>query len=31
MECGEQFMTIDGTSMMHKSHVDNWDTRQSVS
>ena len=25
VECGEQFMTtVDGTSMMHKSHVDNW-------
>ena len=32
MECGEQFMTtVDGTSMMHKSHVDNWDILQSVS
>ena len=32
VECGEQFMTqVDGTSMMHKSHVDNWDTLQSVS
>ena len=30
--CGEQFMTqVDGTSLMHKSHVDNWDTLQSVS
>ena len=31
VECGEQFMTVDGTSMMHKSHVDNWDILQSVS
>ena len=32
MECGEQFMTtVDGTSMMHKSHADNWDILQSVS
>ena len=32
VECGEQFMTLlDGVSVMHKSHVDNWDTLQSVS
>ena len=33
VECGEQFMTttVDGTSMMLKLHVDNWDTLQSVS
>ena len=32
VECGELFMTtVDGTSMMLKSHVDNWDTLQSVS
>ena len=32
VECGEQFMTqVDGVSMMHKSHVDNWDILQSVS
>ena len=32
VECGELFFTaVDGTSMMHKSHVDNWDTLQSVS
>ena len=31
VECGEQFMTVDGTSMMHKSHVDNWDTLLNVS
>ena len=32
VECGEQFMTtVDGTSMMHESYVDNWDILQSVS
>ena len=32
VECGELFMTtVDGTSMMHKSHVDNWDILLSVS
>ena len=32
VECGVQFMTtVDGTSMMLKSHVDNWDTLLSVS
>ena len=32
VECGEQFMTtVDGTSMMLKLHVDNWDTLQTVS
>ena len=32
VECGEQFMTtVDGTSMMLKSHVDYWDILQSVS
>ena len=32
MECGGLFMTtVDGTSMMHKSHADNWDTLLSVS
>ena len=31
-ECGELFMTtVDGTSMMLKSHVDDWDILQSVS
>ena len=32
VECGELFMTtVDGTSMLHKSHVDNWDILLSVS
>ena len=32
VECGEQFMTtVGGTSMMHKLHVYNWDTLQTVS
>ena len=32
VECGELFMTtVDGTSVMLESHVDNWDTFQSVS
>ena len=32
VECGELFMTTaDGTSMMHKSHADNWDILLSVS
>ena len=32
VECGELFMTtVNGTSMMLKSHVDNWDILLSVS
>ena len=32
VECGELFMiTVDGTSMMRESHVDNWNTLLSVS
>ena len=32
MECGELFLTtVDGTSVMHKSHVDNWDILLNVS
>ena len=32
VECGELFMTaVDGISMVHKSHVDNWDILLNVS